>query len=173
MFIYSFRGQNLRLMAALFLSAAIICSVFFCFPSPQENNVDAEDVLPAIQLQSPGDFKNIKTNEDRIAFLKLFGWEVEQEAIEVAEVIIPLEFDSIYQTYNEIQANEGLDLEKYKGKSVRKYTYLVRNYEYDGSVYANLLIYKDRVIGGDISSAKQNGFMHSFTKQNNSTTERT
>jgi hypothetical protein len=167
MFIYSFKGQNLKLIAALFLSAAIVCSVFFYFPSPGESTIVSEEVLPAIQLQNPGDFKNIKTNEDRIAFLKLFGWEVEQEAVEVAEVIIPLEFDSVYQKYNEIQSGEGLNLEKYKGKSVRKYTYLVRNYEYDGSVYANLLIYKDRVIGGDICSAKQNGFIHGFSKQNN------
>jgi hypothetical protein len=167
MFIYSVKGQNLKLMLSLALSALIIITVVFVFPRPTSDYIYPEDALPAVRSLSSEDFKNIETNEDRIEFLRLFGWEVEAEAKEIIQVVIPNEFDPVYEKYNQLQIGEGLDLEKYKGKSVKRYTYLVSNYEYDGTVYANLLIYKDRVIGGDICSAKLDGFVHGFTKENN------
>ena len=44
-------------------------------------------------------------------------------------------------------------------------TYVVTNYEgYSGLVYANLLIYRNRVIGGDVCSADTSGFIHGFEK---------
>ena len=167
MFIYSVKGQNLKLLAALFLSITMIVLTVILIPGTGNDYVYPDGTLPAIKNLSPSDFKNISTNEDRIAFLKRFGWEVETEAREIVEVTVPNEFDPIYQQYNQLQIGEGLDLEKYKGKSVKRYTYLVSNYDYDGTVYANLLIYRDRVIGGDICSAKLDGFVHGLTKENN------
>ncbi|MBQ2805562.1 MAG: DUF4830 domain-containing protein, partial [Clostridia bacterium] len=99
-------------------------------------------------------------------FLNQYGWTVEEEARDINQVTIPVKFDPIYEKYNQLQINEGLNLEKYKGKTVKKYTYLVNNHDYDGIVYANLLIYKNQVIGGDISSAASGGFMHGFSKDN-------
>ena len=64
-----------------------------------------------------------------------------------------------------MQQLQGLDLSDYKRKSVTRYTYLITNYpNYEGKVYANLLIYKDRVVGGDVCSADVNGFIHGFSK---------
>ena len=111
-------------------------------------------------------FKNSETAEDRKNFLKQFGWEIETEAYDVRLVTIPVQFDSIYKKYNDLQIREGLNLEKYKGKTVKKYTYLVNNHEYNGIVYANLLVYKNQVIGGDLSSAVSGGFLHGFSKEN-------
>jgi hypothetical protein len=108
-------------------------------------------------------FKNIKSNDDRIAFLTSFGWEVGYEAVEIEEVTIPEEFDDVYKQYNELQKGQGLDLSKYKGKDVKRYTYLVSNHPSgETEVHANLLIYKNKIIGGDICSAKYGGFMHGF-----------
>ena len=43
--------------------------------------------------------------------------------------------------------------------------YTVTNYgNYNGTVLANLLVYRGRVIGGDICSADANGFIHGFSK---------
>ena len=57
----------------------------------------------------------------------------------------------------------GLDLSRYKRKDVMRYTYEVIGYPgYNGVVYANLLIYKNKVIGGDICSADVNGFVTSL-----------
>ena len=50
-------------------------------------------------------------------------------------------------------------------KSVTRYSYRITNYpDYDGDVLANVLIYKNRVIGGDICSTDANGFIHGFDR---------
>ena len=65
--------------------------------------------------------------------------------------------------YNEIQKSQGLNLEKYKGKDVIRFTFKVKNYtNSEGDVYANVLVYKKKVIGGDLCSADVNGFIHGF-----------
>ena len=57
----------------------------------------------------------------------------------------------------------GLDLSRYKRKDVMRYTYQVENYpDYQGVVYANILVYKNKIIGGDICSADVNGFVTSL-----------
>lgn len=166
MFIYTLKGQNIKLIISFVLSAAVIILSVMIFPTRSNDYVYPDEVLPAAGKVEEKDFKNISTNEDRIDFLKLYGWEVEPEATEVVEVIVPPEFDPVYERYNQLQISEGLDLRKYKGKSVKKYTYLVCNYDYDGTVLANLIIYKDRVIGGDICSLDTDGFVHGLTKGN-------
>ena len=46
-----------------------------------------------------------------------------------------------------------------------RYTYEITNYpDYKGTVYANLIVYRDRIIGGDICTADVNGFIHGFEK---------
>ncbi len=167
MFIYTVKAQKLKLWASLVASTMIIVTVITITPTAKSDYQYPEEILPSVMTMSAKDFKNIATNDDRIAFLKKYGWEVVTEPHEVAEVDIPVNFDAVYEKYNQLQIGEGLDLEKYKGKSVKRYTYLVSNYDYEGTVYANLLIYKDRVIGGDICSAKLDGFVHGLTKGNN------
>nr|MBQ4318223.1 DUF4830 domain-containing protein [Clostridia bacterium] len=90
--------------------------------------------------------------------------EVEGTPKEEAAVTIPSEFDKVFLGYNELQKRQGLNLAKYKRKEITRYTYVVTNYpDYSGTVYANLLVYRNRIIGGDICSADVNGFIHGFT----------
>ena len=99
-------------------------------------------------------------------FLAQFGWEVEETPIDECNVKIPKNFDKIMTTYNEIQKQQGLDLTKYQKKSATRYTYKVTNYkDYDGTVYANIIVYRNKVIAGDICSADANGFMHTLYMQ--------
>ena len=71
------------------------------------------------------------------------------------EVTIPWEFDETYIEYNALQKRQSLDLEKYKGEIVKKWTYNINNFpDYEGKtgyVQANLLIYNGNVIGADIT----------------------
>jgi hypothetical protein len=111
-------------------------------------------------------YEKIKNNEDRINFIKQFGWEVDAQPLKEQEVTIPKEFDKIFAAYNEIQRKQGLDLSSFKKKNVMRYTYTVTNYpDYDGEVYINILVYRNKVIGGDVCSADVNGFIHGFEKQ--------
>lgn len=102
-------------------------------------------------------------NKERVAFLKQFGWEVESEPVEIDQVLIPQKFNKVYEKYNDIQREQGLDLTKFKGKSCKRIGYQVTNYPGGGeNVRANLLIYEDKVIGGDVCSTQLDGFMHGF-----------
>ena len=67
----------------------------------------------------------------------------------------------------EIKRISGFDfyINEYKGKKVMRYTYKVTNYEgYGDTVFANLLVHKNKIIGGDICSADPNGFAHGLKK---------
>ena len=64
-----------------------------------------------------------------------------------------------------MQKAGGFDLSKYKNREVERYTYTVTNYEgYEGTVYANLIVYRGKVIGGDVCSADADGFCHGLEK---------
>lgn len=109
--------------------------------------------------------------EERVAFLSQFGWKVDEDPLEVAEVVIPTEFDETYSAYNEIQTEQGFNLEKYKGARVKRWTYVIKNYpgysETSECIRANILVYEGNVIGGDICSVELDGFMHGFEVKEN------
>ena len=97
-------------------------------------------------------------------FLKEYGWEVSPTPVELQEVTIPAEFGRVYTVYNDLQLAQNFDLAPYKGKAVMRYTYEVYNYpDIPSGVVANLLIYKEQVIGGDICTRALDGFMHGFS----------
>lgn len=104
-----------------------------------------------------------KTGEQRLEFLASFGWEAQPEEAEILEVLIPKEFDDVMENYNAIQKSQGCDLKKYAGKRCKRYSYSVTNYPgQPENVRANILTYKDKVIGGDVCSLEIDGFMVGF-----------
>lgn len=101
-------------------------------------------------------------NAGRIEFLEQFGWKTEGTPSKTEEITIPSEFNETYTSYNELQKQQGLDLTRYAGEKCTKYTYGILNYNGDSKIAANLLIIDNKVIGGDISETKKDGFMHTF-----------
>lgn len=158
MFIYSLRASTLKFFAVVSVALATLITLIAFIPAYGQ---ESAAVSGEVEIRYDG----IKTEADRVAFLRQFGWEVKGEPIEVKEVTIPSEFDKIFMGYNEIQKRQGLDLSDYKKKKVTRYTYEITNYkEEDGVVYANLLVYRNRVIGGDLCSADATGFIHGFER---------
>ena len=159
MFVYSLRASTLKFFAVVCVAlTALITMITFI---PEYNSGE----LGYITTGKEGEisYDKIKTDADRARFLSQFGWEIGATPIESAEITIPDQFDKIFTGYNEIQKLQGLDLSKYKGKTMMRYTYDVTNYpDYEGRVQANLLVYRGKVIGGDICSADMNGFIHGF-----------
>lgn len=103
------------------------------------------------------------TPEQRIEFLNGFGWNIGEET-ESIQVVIPSVFNDVYKKYNDIQISEGYDLSLYKGKICTRYTYIVLNYpDVTDQVYANLLVFEGKIIGGDICTYAIDGFMHGFS----------
>ena len=63
-----------------------------------------------------------KTNEQRVAYLESFGWQVEAEPTQTVSVVIPATFDETYESYNLLQKTQGFDLSAYQGKKATRYT---------------------------------------------------
>lgn len=158
MFIYSLRARTLKFFAVACVALVGLITLIAFVPTV---GADSQTVSGRVEIN----YNGIKTEEDRVKFLSQFGWEVKPAAIERKEVTIPEEFDKIMEGYNQIQKRQGLDLSDYKKKKVVRYTYEITNYSgAEGTVYANLLVYRNRVIGGDVCSADVNGFVHGFEK---------
>lgn len=96
--------------------------------------------------------RRVTDNKSRVEFISSFGWEVEEEPQSVGEVLIPQEFDSVLSQYNELQKAAGMDLTPYLGKTVKKYTYAVKNYPDGGEAFATIYVYEGTVIAADVSS---------------------
>ncbi len=161
MFIYSLRANTIKFFGILCVAMVALITLIAFVPSYDAEMATSADGTVATSIS----YDKVKTNEDRIKFLEQFGWSISSEAKESCEVLIPEEFDKVFAGYNEIQKSQGLDLSKYKKKKLTRYTYTVNNYEgYDGTVYANLLIYRNKVVGGDICSADADGFLQGFEK---------
>ena len=160
MFVYSLRASTIKFVGIIAVSViALIALIMFIptyEPAPASSILDVNSQTIT--------YDKVKTNDDRIRFLSQFGWTVNSEPIEEIDITIPLEFDKVFLGYNEIQKQQGLNLSKYKRKDMTRYTYEITNYpDYSGTVYANLIVYRNKVVGGDICSADANGFIHGFT----------
>ncbi len=163
MFIMSVKGKTLKIAAVLIAAAIVMSSLIFLLP-----DAPAVSAGSIFEGSDKINYDKIKTNEQRTEFLRQFGWEPGDDCIEETEIKIPADFDKIMKAYNEVQKSQGLDLSKFKGKTVTRYTYEITNYpEYTGKVFANVIVYKNRVIGGDICSSDGEGFIHGFEKKAN------
>lgn len=124
-------------------------------------------LMPAVEEASaqvrPGE-KGVRTNEDRVAYLSAWGWEVSPEPVATEELLIPEEMNESYQQYLTLQEEQGFDLSQHAGKRVKRYTYEVYNYPTgESGVQANLLIRKGTVVGGEILSPRLDGFIHGLS----------
>ena len=101
----------------------------------------------------------LRDNEDRIAYLRELGWEVDEEPVESMELELPEELTGSYAAYNELQLAQGFDLRDYLGQGVSRWTYQVRNYpDRPEDVQLNLYLCEDRPIAGDIIAGGEGGF---------------
>ena len=158
MFVFSIKASTLNIFGVV--SASLIALVILLIMIPIFEPTAASLMYNEV---SSYNFSKIKSNDDRIEFLKQFGWTVESTAVEEKNVTIPNEFDKVFVGYNDLQRQQGLDLSKYKNKSVTRYTYKITKYpDYEGTVYANILVYRGKVIGGDVCSAASDGFVVSL-----------
>ena len=104
--------------------------------------------------------ESASTPEKRADFLRECGWEVDLAGEQCQQILIPEQFNDVYESYNQLQRQQCYDLAEYAGRGCSLYTYPVTNYpDKEQTVLADLYVYKDKVIGGDIHSTSMNGFM--------------
>ena len=127
-------------------------------------------IILLVMLFSGGDESTttaapVTNNDSRVEFLQQQGWEVSTSPAESGQVRIPQDASEMFSRYNDLQKSQGYDLTKYAGKTVMRYVYRVNNYpDATEPVYATVLVYKNKIIGGDITNTAPNGTMQGIVK---------
>ncbi len=157
MFVYSIRATTIKFFGVICVALAALITLIAFVPtyvaSSAQTGTDGGEIS----------YDKVKSVEDAQKFLAQFGWEVDAATAKTVQVSMPSEFDKVFTGYNELQKRQGLDLSKYRNREVTRYTFTVTNYKgYEGTVLANVLVYRNRVIGGDICSADVTGFVAGF-----------
>ena len=105
----------------------------------------------------------VSGTDARVKFLQDFGWEVAASPTESSQVKIPEEQSEVFDRYNTLQKGQGYDLSQFAGKKVMRFVYKVTNFPgATEPVYATLLVYKNQVIGGDITDTSPGGKIRGF-----------
>ena len=155
MFVFSVKADKPKLLLILCAVVIILVTLAFFLKDGKKTVVNEGGIS-----------YKASNEEERITFLSQFGWKINEDPVEVTEVIIPSEFDDVYSSYNEIQKNQNLDLELYKGMRAKKWVYEVKNYPGyaadSGCIRATILVIDGLVVGGDVSSIEVEGFMQGF-----------
>ena len=108
---------------------------------------------PAASLTAP-----VRSNEQRVQYLKSLGWDVSQDPIDTQTVTVPKDFSKVYADYNTLQKAQGFDLKKYAGLEATRYTYEVKNHPTaKGKVVADMIVYRGKVIAADVQSLSADG----------------
>lgn len=115
------------------------------------------------KAQSVSAVISAKTDSERRAYLSKYGYKLASDC-EQKEITIPKKWNDVYNSYNQIQKNQGFDLTDYKGQKATLYTYTVTNYKGKGDcIVADMLVCEGKLIGGDICNpSAKDGFLVGF-----------
>ncbi|MBR2732515.1 MAG: DUF4830 domain-containing protein [Clostridia bacterium] len=156
MFVYSVKTSKVKLITLCAAVAALAGALLWVLLGARASEASQEAVISY----------RAGSAQERLAFIAQFGWQVAPDPVEVSEVILPEVYDAAFAEYVEMNQAQGLDLTLYRGARAKRWTYAVLNYpgfeDRPGTVELNLLIYDGRVIGGDLCSLEQDGFLCGF-----------
>ena len=137
-----------KILLILAAAAAVILAVILLFGGKKSETTSAPTT---------------PNNDSRVQFLKDFGWDVVTSPKESSQVRIPDQASEVFDRYNALQKDQGYDLTPYAGKKVMRYVYTINNYPgATEPVYATILVYKNRIIGGDITDTAAKGQIRGF-----------
>ena len=147
LFVFNFKVTDSKKVFTIFAVASVAVAVV-CIISM----ISVQNSLPDTATCDELGCYSLKCDKDdeQCAFLEQFGLSPVKNT-DSCEVTVPTDFNDTYEEYNELQKEIGLDLEKFKGKSVQKVTYELKNSK---AKYAVLLIYKGKVIGGHLTNGE-------------------
>ena len=132
---------DLKRTLAIFAALSLLCTGVVVMPGAGRRGVSAA------------------TEQERMEYICSLGYMPSLAGAETTEISIPEEFSDVYENYNTLQKQAGFDLSNYKGCLVTRYTYCLADFPADEYVVANILVKDEKIIGGDISSRRLDGFM--------------
>lgn len=145
MFAASFKMNKLAVVTFIssFIALAAMIWVFFAFGVIQPETA---------QIESLGKYSlKVSDKEETEKFFSQFGLNVDFANCVEREIVIPEEFDSVFEEYNNLQKSQGLDLSKYKGRAAQQRIYPIIT-EYRQDFYAVLIVVNDKVVAGHINT---------------------
>jgi hypothetical protein len=153
MYIFTAKFNKRKAVLAVLVLAAVLIAIILIAGGISRSNASKAKETAALSAV-------VKNNDQRVKYLNTLGWEVDKNPLEEQKVVIPREFSSVYKNYNEIQKAQGFDLSRYGGIEARRYTYKVLNYpQVSGHVVADIIVYRNEIIAGDVQSNAFDGFM--------------
>ena len=159
MFVMTAKVDMKKILLGLAAAAALIIALVVFFSGGEST--------PTVSL-TPA------TNDGRVKFLTDLGWDVTVSPVESGQVKIPETSSEVFTRYNALQKSQGYDLSQYAGKTVMRYVYKINNYPgATDPVYATLLIYKDQIIGGDVTDTSAKGVIRGFQMPKSNTATQT
>ena len=113
----------------------------------------------ALRLEtfSMTDDEGIKCTDEAAVREYLHSFGLEPSEVTVDEIIVPHEFNDVYENYNDIQRSQGFDLSDYKGKVLQRYTFKINGHPNGGHYFAEVLLFNKTVVGADIYSTEIDG----------------
>ena len=157
MFVMTAKLDLKKILIAVAAVAVLIIGILVIFGGDSQSAVSTGAVT-------------VSGNDARVDFLKALGWEINASPVESGQVRIPDKPSELYERYNALQKSLGYDLAPYAGKAVMRYVYKATNYPgATEPVYATLLVYKNQIIGGDITDTSPSGIMQGLRKAQQST----
>ena len=139
MFICSVKATTLRFVSIVVLSVTVLVGMTVFYASE-------EPVLSGTDVRYDG----IVSETDRREFLSALGYRATGDAKSTVEYALPATLDTVLLSYNELQKEQGFDLSRYTGKTLTRYTYELEGGEGEAKTYANLILYRDRIVAADL-----------------------
>ena len=100
-----------------------------------------------------GTSSKIESAQDIQTWFTGYGIEVDGASITADKVKIPRKWDDSFTAFNEVVGQSGMDLSRYKGKTVEKWQALIPSASSgEESRYGVLLVYKKKAIGAYLLS---------------------
>lgn len=165
MFVCSFKASKIKILFSAALCAVIAMTAILLMPDT-EHTVTVNGVQHDKKIR----FDGIKTEADLVNFAGNLGYSLEEEAADTAEVKLPSKFDAVLEAYNDLQKSQGFNLAKYKNKTVTRYTFRVTalpdgaSLPNSGETLLTLILYRDKIIGGDLFFSADGGEVAAFLK---------
>ncbi|ODU58641.1 MAG: hypothetical protein ABT01_00115 [Clostridium sp. SCN 57-10] len=159
MVIYTAKLNLKKVLAAAI--AVILVVVLLILLIPNRDVYRADDAFGTEPTSAAG--SKLRTNAERVDFIRTLGYTVKEEPLEEREVLIPREWNETYAKYNELQKTCGFDLTDYKGKRVTMCTFAVVQDGSEDELRCELLLYKNRLVGGSVYTVAVDGFMRGLT----------
>lgn len=150
MFICSLKASKIKFVLSAIVCVAFIATVIAFLPDTEHSVT-----VNGTQYNKDIGFDGIKDEEDIKKLAESLGYTLEDAPLEHMELKLPSKMDAVLDKYNELQKSQGFNLAKYKNKKVNRYTYIIKEMPEsetlpESDVLFTVILYKDKVIGGDI-----------------------